>query len=80
LEHLFVFIVRAVFNGDGVVTLTDFTAFLLLGLLLPLCIFRKLWQGRRVGDILYNIILQYTTNVSTTTPGKSVLRVFIHDY
>jgi hypothetical protein len=31
-----------------------------------------LW-GRRIGDILCNVILQTTTRVSVTTPGKSVL-------
>jgi hypothetical protein len=36
--------------------------------------------GRRIGDILGDVILQTTTRVSATTPGKSVLRGRSHDY
>jgi hypothetical protein len=36
--------------------------------------------GGRIGDELDDIVLQYTTHVSTTTPGKSVLGGFDHDY
>jgi hypothetical protein len=39
-----------------------------------------LWRGGWVEDELHNIILQYTTYVSTTTSGKSVLGGFRHDY
>jgi hypothetical protein len=80
MECLLVFIVRGVFDGDGVVTLTDFAALLLLTLSLPLRIFCKSWWGRWVGDIFHSIILQYTARVSTTTSGKSVLGGFCHDY
>jgi hypothetical protein len=71
LERLPIFIAGGVFNGDGVVTLTDFAALLHFAFPLLLYIF-ELW-GRRIGDILCNVILQTTTRVSVTTPGKSVL-------
>jgi hypothetical protein len=78
LECLLILIVRGVFDGDGVVTVTDFASFLHLAF--PLCwyIFR-LWGRRRIGDELHDVILQYIIHVITTTLGKSVLGGFGHD-
>jgi hypothetical protein len=39
LQRLLILIVRGVFDGDGVVTFTDFVTLLLLALSLPLRIF-----------------------------------------
>jgi hypothetical protein len=79
LKCLLIFIIRSVFNGDGVVTFTDFVSLLRLAFSLALHII-QLWRGGWVEDELHNIILQYTTYVSTTTSGKSVLGGFRHDY
>jgi hypothetical protein len=45
LEHLPIFVVRGIFNGDGVVTLADFAALLHFALPLLRYIFR-LWGGK----------------------------------
>jgi hypothetical protein len=73
LEHLPILLVRCIFNGDGVVTLSDFAAFLHFSLALLRYIFKSR-RGSWVGDILGDVILQNTTWVSATTPGQSVLR------
>jgi hypothetical protein len=68
LERLPIFLIGRVFNGDGVVTLTDFEAFLHLALALLWNIFKSRWASR-VGDKLRNVILQQTTRVRATTLG-----------
>jgi hypothetical protein len=72
LECLLILIVQDIFNSDGVVPSPPSR---LLRLAFPLCwnIFKP-WGGGWIGDELHNVILQYTTYVSTTTSGKSVLR------
>jgi hypothetical protein len=68
LQRFFVLIIRTVFNDDDdIVAFTDFAAFFLLGLSLPLCISHTSRRGGWVEDILCNIILQHTTSVSTPT-------------
>jgi hypothetical protein len=56
LECLLILIVRGIFNGDGVVTLTSFVT--LLRLAFPLCwyIFKQ-WGRGSIGDELHNVIL-----------------------
>jgi hypothetical protein len=67
LERFPILLVGRVFNGDGVVTLADFTTFFFF-------VFALLWnlyksrRGSWVGDKLRNVILQQTTWVSSTTP------------
>jgi hypothetical protein len=73
LEHLPILLIRCILNGDGVVTLADFTVFLHFALAL----LRYIFKSRRrswVGDILGDVILQNTTWVSVTTPDQSVLK------
>jgi hypothetical protein len=79
LEHFPILLIGCIFNGDGVVTLADFAAFLHFALSLLRYIF-KTRRGSWVGDILSNVILQQTTWVSVTTPGQSVFRGRGHNY
>jgi hypothetical protein len=67
LEGLPILLVRRIFNGDGLVTLTDFAAFLHFALALLRIIFKSR-RGSWVGDILGNVILHNTTWVGATTP------------
>jgi hypothetical protein len=79
LECFPILLVGCIFNGDGVVTLTDFAAFLHFALAL----LRYIFKSRRrswVGDILGEVIRQTTTWVSATPPGQSVLRGRGHNY
>jgi hypothetical protein len=57
LEHLPILLILCIFNGDGVVTFADFTAFFGLALALLWNIY-KLRRGSWVGDILRNVIMQ----------------------
>jgi hypothetical protein len=66
LECLLIIIV-SIFNGDGVVTLTDFAALLLLAFTLYWYIF-KLWGRGWIRDELHNVILQYTTCCGGVAP------------
>jgi hypothetical protein len=52
-----IILVGRIFNGDGVVTFTDFVAFFGLTLAVLWNIY-KLRRGSWVGDILRNVILQ----------------------
>jgi hypothetical protein len=52
-----IILVGRIFNGDGVVTFTDFVAFFGLALAVLWNIY-KLRRGSWVGDILRNVILQ----------------------
>jgi hypothetical protein len=52
-----IILVGCIFNGDGVVTFTDFVAFFGLALAVLWNIY-KLRRGSWVGDILRNVILQ----------------------
>jgi hypothetical protein len=79
LERFPILLVRGIFNGDGVVTLADFAAFLHFALPFLQYIFKSR-RGSWVGDILGDVILQTTTWVSATTPGESVLRGSGHNY
>jgi hypothetical protein len=56
LECFPILLVRHIFNGDGVVTFADFTAFFGLALSLLWNIY-KLRRGSWVRDILRNVIL-----------------------
>jgi hypothetical protein len=67
LERFPILLVGRVFNGDGVVTFTDFTAFLRFALALLWNIY-NLRRGSWIEDKLRNVILQQTTWVSVTTP------------
>jgi hypothetical protein len=69
LERLPILLVGCIFNGDGVVTLADFTAFLHLALALLRNIFKSR-RGSWVRDIIGDVILQNTTWVSATTPDQ----------
>jgi hypothetical protein len=66
LQRLPVLLVGRIFNGDIVITFTDFTALLgpTLVLLWNIC---KSWRRSRIGDKLRNMILQQIVWVSTTT-------------
>jgi hypothetical protein len=66
LKHFPVLLVRRVFNGDGVITLADFTALLALALAF-LWNIHKSRRGSWVGDKLHQIILHQTVWVSSTT-------------
>jgi hypothetical protein len=79
LERLLVLIVRGIFNGDSTITLTDFAALLRFALSLRLYIFKLRGSGW-IRDKFHNAILRYSIHVSTTTPGKSILGGFGHDY
>jgi hypothetical protein len=79
LESFPILLVGGIFNGDGVVTLADFTAFLQFALALLRYIFKSR-RGSWVRDILGDVILQTTTWVSATTPGQSVLKGRGHNY
>jgi hypothetical protein len=79
LERFPILLVGCIFNGDGVVTLTDFAAFLHFAL----AILRYIFKSRRrswVGDILGDVIWQTTTWVSATPQGQSVLKGRGHNY
>jgi hypothetical protein len=67
LERFPILLVGRIFNGDGVITFADFTAFFGLALALLWNIY-KLRRGSWVGDILRNVILQQAAWVSMTTP------------
>jgi hypothetical protein len=67
LKCLPILLVGRIFNGDGVVTFSDFTAFFGFALAL-LWNIDKLRRGSWVGDKLRNVILQQATWVSVTTP------------
>jgi hypothetical protein len=62
-------LVACVFNGDSVVTFTDFTTFLHFTLAL-LWNIDKSRRGIWIGDKLHDVILQQTTWVSVTTPDQ----------
>jgi hypothetical protein len=79
LEHFSIFLIGGIFNGDDVVTLSDFTAFLSFALALLRYIFKSR-RGSWVGDILGDVILQTTTWVSATTPCQLVLKGRGHNY
>jgi hypothetical protein len=64
LQCLPVLLVGRIFNGDGVSTLADFTAF--LGLALALLGISTSRGGELVGDKLRNVTLQQMTWVSAT--------------
>jgi hypothetical protein len=65
LERFPILLVGRVFNGDGVVTLADFAAFLHLALTLLWNIYKSR-RGSRVGDKLRDVILQQSPWVSVT--------------
>jgi hypothetical protein len=71
LQHFPVLLIERIFNGDGIVTFADFTAFfgLALALLWNIC---KSRRGSWVGDKLCNVILQQTTWVSATASIRTV--------
>jgi hypothetical protein len=73
LERLPILIVGCIFNGDGVVTLADFVAFLHFALALLRYIFKSR-RGSWVGDILGDVILQKTTWVIVISPDQLVLK------
>jgi hypothetical protein len=55
LQLLFVFVVGRVFNDDGIIAFADLSTLLLLGLLLPLDLYLRLWGeggGGRDLDVL----------------------------
>jgi hypothetical protein len=79
LERLPIFVIRGVFNGDGVITFADFAVFLCFALPLLRYIFKSR-RGSQIGDILGDVILQTTTCVSATTPGLLVLKARSHVY
>jgi hypothetical protein len=56
LEHFPILLFGCIFNGDGVVTLTDFATFLHFALALLRYIFKPR-RGSWVGDILSDVIL-----------------------
>jgi hypothetical protein len=55
-----ILLVGCIFNGDGVITLADFTAFLRFALAL-LWNIDKSRRGSWIGEKLCNVILQQTT-------------------
>jgi hypothetical protein len=65
LQRFPILLVGGIFNGDGVVTIADFTAFFGHALALLWNIY-KLRRGSWVGDKLRNVIMQQTTWVSAT--------------
>jgi hypothetical protein len=65
LQRLPILLVGGIFNGDGVVTLADFTALFGLALALLWNIYKSR-RGSWVGDKLRNVILQQMTWVSAT--------------
>jgi hypothetical protein len=69
LERFPILLIGRVFNGDGVVTLADFTAFFRFSLAL-LWNIPKLRRGSQIGDKLCDVILQQTIWVSTITPDQ----------
>jgi hypothetical protein len=72
VQCLLVLLVGRIFNGDGVITLADFTT--LPGLALALLYnIHKSWRGCCVGDKLHEVIRQQTVWVSSTTTIQSVL-------
>jgi hypothetical protein len=56
MECLLILIPRGIFNGDGVVTLTDVATLLPLAFTLSWYIF-KMWGRGWIGDELHNVIL-----------------------
>jgi hypothetical protein len=66
LQRLPVHLVGRIFNGDGVVTPADFTAFLGLALALLWNMYKSR-RGSWLGDKLRNVTLQQMTWVSATT-------------
>jgi hypothetical protein len=56
LDRFPILLVGCVFNGDGVVTLADFAAFLHFALALLRNVLKS-GRGSRVGDIFGNVIL-----------------------
>jgi hypothetical protein len=66
LQCLPVLLVGRIFNGDSVITLADFTAFLSLVLALLWNIYKPR-RGSWVGDKLCNVTLQQMTWVNVTT-------------
>jgi hypothetical protein len=72
LQRLPFLLVGRIFNGDDVVTLANFTAFLGLALALLWNIYKSR-RGSWVGDKLRNIILQQTVWLSMTTTIQSLL-------
>jgi hypothetical protein len=74
LERLPILLIGGILNGDGVITIADFTAFLHFALHLICYIFKSRGGGSWVGDKPGDVILQTTTWVSSTTPAQLVLK------
>jgi hypothetical protein len=79
LERFPILLVGCILNGDGVITLANFTVFLHFTLALLRYVFKSR-RGSWVGDIRGDAILQKTTWVSATTLGQSVLKGKGHNY
>jgi hypothetical protein len=79
LERFPILFVGRVFNGDGVITFADFTAFFFFALALLWNIYKS-GRGSWVGDKFRNVILQQTTWMSATTPISLVLGVEVTGY
>jgi hypothetical protein len=69
-----ILLVGCVFNGDSVVTFTDFTVFLRVALALLWNIYKSR-RGSWIGEKHCDVIMQQTTWVSATIPSQSVLKV-----